>query len=257
MKLNSLRVMTVVCALSLITTAEGALISVTDAFGNSNISIVEGTASVDVYVRIAQTMGDATDGMGNSDISNVNLRFAVGDGGPVAPVPGTDMVPITAVTFVGTGAGTNASVWQPQSGSLLTSVAPPLPASSAVSTSATVGAALTNVQYGPGITATVLARITLDTSGLMAGDSDNLGTLGGFLLNPTIAAIPTTALRTQVPGGAQIAIPLTFDTGVLSITAIPEPGSFLLLSLGAVGAVAGRRYRRRTRAQKESTTTAA
>lgn len=228
---------------------QAALISVTDAFGNSNISIVEGTPTVDVYVRIAQNPAD----MGNTNISSMGLRFVVGDGGP--PLAGVDLVPITAVAYTSTGAGTNASVWDPQSGNLVTSEGIALPSSSATIANATITLANTNVQFGPGVMATVLAVFTLDTSSLMAGDSDALGTLGGFLLNPDNVGSPTTAFFTG-GGGVQTPIPLSFATGTLSVTAIPEPASFLLLSLGAVGAVAGRRYRRRSKADQQSTTAA-
>lgn len=237
------------CVVLFAATGQGALISVTDAFGNPTISVVEGTPSVDVYVRIAQ---DGADGPNNT-ISDMGLRFIVGDGGP--ELGQSDIVPITNVSVVGTGAGANASIWDPQSGSLTTSVLPgPLPLSSAAIINAAILSANTTVQYGPGVTGTVLAVVTLNTSGLTAGQTDSLGTLGGFLLNPTLTGNPTIASFANAIGPGTNPIPLSFNAGLLSVTAIPEPGSFLLLSLGATAVFA--RRRRRAKAMKQDATAA-
>lgn len=235
------------CAFLSAATGQAALISVTDALGNSTISVVEGTSSVDVYVRIEQNGADGT----NDTISDMGLRFVVGDGGP--ELGQSDIVPITDVRVTGTGVGTNASVWDPQAGSLSTSVLPgPLPLSSAAIINAAILSANTTVQFGPGVTSTVLAVVTLDTSGLTAGQTDSLGTLGGFLLSPTLTGNPTIASFANAMGPGTNPIPLSFSSGLLNISAIPEPGSFLLLSFAATAVVAARRHRRSNAMQQSS-----
>ena len=228
------------------TPSYAVLISVTGADGTSNIDITEGTSTVDVYVRIQAEASDTT----SNEIASLNYTFVVGDGGPVTGT-GTDIVPITAVTYTGTGTGREASVWDGVSG-LEQSATFPLPTTSANVFSVNSDTAGENGLFDPtiggpltGLTGpTVLARLTLDTSGLTAGESFGITVFSGFA--------PPTADRFIPDGGtlsgfnSQTISNINFGgDALLTVSAVPEPGSFGLLSLGIAAFGARRRFRRR------------
>ena len=219
--------------------SDAAIISVTDAAGNADFSIVQGTPTTDVFVRIQQDAADA----GNTNIGSAEITFAIGDGGPL--LFGTDIVRITAVNSTGTGAGMNASIWDPQSSNLDITTNPPVPSNTAIIQQVNLNVP-GSLQFGPGVTGNVLGMFTLDTAALTAGSS--------FALTADFGAGPLTTANwiDTGAGNALTPIPLSFNDGSLTVAAVPEPGSFVLLSVGAVLFICARRIRRRSPAGQSS-----
>ena len=219
--------------------SQAALIHITGADGSPNINITEGTASTDVYIRI---QGQASDNTAN-EIAAFNYTFLLGDGGPL--VGGSDVVPISSVAYTGTGTGPLASVWDGVSGVDQTVAPGTLPQNSAgifsvfVLTNGengtfdgTTGSLLTDLE-----TATVLARLTLDTSDLVAGDVFDLTVFSTF-------GSPTGERFVPAGGGAFTTQSLAIangGNGTLTVSVVPEPGTALLMGLGLAGLASRRR----------------
>lgn len=237
-------------------TSSAAIIQITDAAGNQDIRIAPGQASTDIYFRILQEGTDPVNGSGNVDIAGAGLSLQVGDGGTA--IGGVDTGPlITDLTVSATGTGSNASIWDPAP--LL--VGPPTApfGTTLVNQVSTVALSTpnTNTQFGTALPGNVLGVWTLDTSALGLGDGDVAGTtnLSGdaaFALTAFPGAFPTSASANDGLGGINS---LTFNTtspfsvSTLSVSAVPEPGSIVLLTLGAVSLMGGRSLRRKKQQQ--------
>ena len=153
--------------------------------------------------------------------------------------------------------GGDASIWNFES----VLDGPPVttfPASSTQGQSILLSTPNANVQYSAIGTsldnASVIGIVTLDTSSIVAGVGDSLGTTtpGGapaFQLTMSPAFAASTASR-NAGGGLTAPLNLTLQDSTL-YAAVPEPGSCILLALGTVAFV---HRRRKTRV---STTTAA
>jgi len=220
---------------------DAATIWLTDINGNTDITATGPTT--DVYVRLIEDGNDS----GIRDLAGYNLNFAVGDGGPL-PGPGSDIVPITGYTFTNAATGADAPIWN-TSPIFSAPAVTPFPASSTQGQGVLLSTPNANVQYSAIGTslgdASVIGIVTLDTSSLLAGSGDSLGTTNtagdpAFLLTMSPDFAASTASRNTGSGGTA---PLNLTLQNSTLSAVPEPGSYVLLALGTAAFVHRRRKR--------------
>lgn len=174
-------------------------------------TVLPGTAEVEVPVFF----------LGDEFFQNATVGFSVGDGGPL--LGGTNVIPITGVRYQGGTLFDGQSIAPFQSFDF--------PSVGAQIASAPITTRDFDVRPADALTAEVLMVFTLDLSSALDGETYDLNVNAG---NQTIIA-----------NSRGETVPLTFRTGTLSISAIPEPSSMLGLGIATAGWFACRRRRAR------------
>ncbi|QDV27403.1 PEP-CTERM sorting domain-containing protein [Aureliella helgolandensis] len=187
----------------LISTALTSVASAALTLSTEDIFVSEGTQEIVIGLNIAGT--DALNGM--------TLGFGLNDGGTI--VGGTETALITGFSL-------DQTIWDTDT-SLGTVVTPAL-ASASASVPFPNGATILNL---PGVTPStsvsangVAVFLTLDISSKVAGDT--------ILLNPDF--IVGNQHFSVLLGPDNTAIELTSRSGLLTVTAVPEPASLTLLT---------------------------